>query len=87
MNELSVISDITSIASNTTTIITQLEAHSDTRTLRRAGAKLSYAMQTVTSAGQFARSMDLQGGDLKRANLLIDAFTQVAYNDIVRTLR
>lgn len=87
MNELSVISDFTSIASNVSSVVTQIEARNDTRTLRKAAAKLNYAAQTVVKTGQFAQAMHLQGGDCQRVNLLVDAYVQVAYNDILSTMR
>ena len=85
MNELSIINDITSIANNTTSLLTQFEACHDTRTVRKAAAKLQYAVETVVHAGQYARSMNLEGGDLKRVNQLIDSYTYTACNDILRS--
>jgi hypothetical protein len=85
MNELSIINDVTSIANNTTSLLAQFEACHDTRTIRKAAAKLQYAVETEIRVGQFARSLNLEAGDLKRVNQLIDSFTYVACNDILRS--
>ncbi len=83
MNELSVISDATTIANNLSSMIVNL----DTRTVRKASNKLGYSIQTIGNARQLVNLLDLDDRDHQRAEALIDAFTMVARDDILKTLR
>ena len=87
MNDLSVICNATAIANNVTTMLTTLESRYDTRTLRKAGNKLSYSLQTISNGRQIINVMGFEDRDLQRAEALMDAFTIVARDDITKTLR
>ena len=87
MNELSVISDVTTIASNFSTMWTTMESRYDTRTLRKTGNKLVYSLQTLSNGKQLMDCMGFEGRNLQRAEALMDAFTVVARDEIMKTLR
>ena len=87
MNELSIICSASSIASNMTTMLVTLERSYDTHTIRKAGNKLIYAIQTISNGRKLVDFMDLRDRDLQRAEALLDAFTVVARDDIIKLLR
>lgn len=84
---LSVISGAASIAANTTTLITALETHYDTRTLKKAANQLGYSIQTIGNGRQLMDMMGFEGRDRERAEALMDAFTIKARNEILKTIR
>jgi len=87
MNKLSVISNATTIASNVTTAMAAWETRYDTRTIRKAGNKLGYALQTISTGRQLIDIMGFEGRDLQRAEALMDSFTAVARDDILKVMR
>lgn len=87
MKDLSVISSATAIASNATTMLATLETRNDIRTLRKAGNKFAYSLQTISNGRQMMNAMGFEGRDLQRGEALMDAFTVVARDEIIKTLR
>lgn len=87
MGNLSVVSDVTTIASNAVSVATQFETQMDTRKLRKAGNKLGYAVVTMARARQLAGQLGLQGKDLERADALMDAFAFDAQQDILDVMK
>lgn len=87
MNDLSIITNATTIASNVTNILASYEPYHDTRTLRKASNKMCYSIQTISNGRQLIKTLDMEGVDLQRAEMLMDAFAVVARNDVIRTLR
>ena len=87
MNDLTLISNATTIASNASSLVPKLETYMSTIPERRAANKLGYSIQTIGNARRFAETLNLNGCDLERTEELLDAFVVVAREDILKDIR
>ena len=85
MGKLSVISDATTIACNVSSTLSRLEAHYDIHNVRQAGNKLAYSLKTINNGRQLIDILGFEGRDLQRAEILMDAFTVKARDEILKS--
>lgn len=85
MNNLSVISQSTDIAANISNIVSNITQNMDTRTARKLRNKLGYDIQTIATCQQLAEMMGIKGHNQDRVEMLLNAFTTKALEDILDT--